>query len=272
MVTESPSNVAESETATRIEALVVGEWTFDKSTMVQLSPVGTEYDAPVTCYVIDHPAGTVLFDTGLSPELVSDPAGYGTGAAHMTELLDALDFEGGAPALLDDRGYAVSEIDTVVVSHLHMDHAGTLSQFSDAEIVVREPELQYAFWPTAQAQRLFYLDGDIVPLRGEEYTVTTPATTEYDVFGDGSVVAIETPGHAPGHQSLRVQLPDQVVYLGADIANHQEGLAAELGPAFTWSLDEAVESMRTIRERARADGGDIVLTHDRSDLDAFPYE
>lgn len=259
-------------TATRVEAIRVGEWTFDKSAMVQLSEFGTAYTAPVTCYLIDHPDGVVLFDTGIAHEMVADPETYGTGAPHMAELTETLELDDELPALLEDRGYGIGDVDTVVVSHLHTDHAGNLSLFTDAEILVREAELQYAFWPTAQAQRLFYLDGDVTPLRGAEYDVTTPAADEVDLFGDGSVVAFSTPGHSPGHQSLRVELPDEVVYLGADVANHQDGLARELGPSFVWSADEAVESMRRVRERAEHEDADVRLAHDHTDLEAFPYE
>lgn len=259
-------------TATSLTAFNAADWTMDFSLMVQARNVGEAYDAPCPFYLIEHPEGTVLFDTGVSHEMTTDPGSYGpSGAPHMADFVPGIDMtEADTPRnQLADAGYDPGAVDYVVLSHLHCDHAGNVTAFPDAEVVVQQEELRYAFWPEP-AQRLFYLAGDFVSLRSHEYSVT-PVAGSYDVFGDGIVTTLPTPGHSPGHQSLRVELPDEgTVVLGADVANHRVGYDNELAPSFAWSLPEAVESMRSVQQAAKSEDARVVLAHDRDDLDTLP--
>jgi glyoxylase-like metal-dependent hydrolase (beta-lactamase superfamily II) len=125
-------------------------------------------------------------------------------------------------------------------------------------------------WPTATAQALFYLDGDLEPLRSHEYDVTA-LTGRHDLFGDGSVEVFPTPGHSPGHQSLRVELPESgTVVLAGDVANLRAGYQQELPAAFSWSLDDATHSIRAVRRETGGDGGAVYLHHDQEDGERFP--
>jgi len=260
-------------TANELYKLNTADWTMDYSMLVQMQGMGEPYAATCPAYLIDHPEGTVLFDTGVSYDLISDPAAYGPfGAPHMEDLTEAADMseDQQLDRLLDDAGYEPGEVDYVVMSHLHTDHAGNLDLFDDSQIVVHDDELSYAFNPTATAQGLFYVDGDLTPFRNPAYDVRT-VTDSFDVFGDGSVVTVPTPGHSPGHQSLRVELPEAgTVVDAADVANHRDGYEAELLPAFTWSLDDAVRSIRRVREVVDRTDADLYLAHDREDQAELP--
>ncbi|PZQ60212.1 MAG: MBL fold metallo-hydrolase [Phenylobacterium zucineum] len=151
---------------------------------------------PVPSYLITHPKGRVLFDSGLHAATADDPV------AHVGEMLaryHQFDFEAGQEIAgrLADFGVDPASIDIVINSHLHFDHCGGNAQLPNADILIQRRELEHARavestrgylqveWDTGQKIRA--VDG------------------EYDVFGDGAVVCLPTYGHTPGHQSLRVR-------------------------------------------------------------------
>ncbi|MFC4249720.1 N-acyl homoserine lactonase family protein [Natribaculum luteum] len=258
-------------TVTSLYRLNTAEWTFDYSAAVQLQNPGEPYVGWCPCYLLEHPDGLVLFDTGISREMAADPESYGpNGAPHMVDFLETLDLEVGQSPTdhLHALGYEPEDVDYVVLSHLHTDHAGNVDSFPDAEVVVQKEELRYAFWPDG-VQRLFYLEGDISPLRGPSRDVTA-ITGEYDLFGDGSVVAFPTPGHTPGHQSLSVELDSGNVLLAADVANSRVGYEQDLVPSFAWSLEESLESIQTVRTRARLDDAEVIVHHDPDEQAKLP--
>ena len=258
-------------TANGLYRLNTVDWPMDFSMMVQMQRFGEPYDAACPFYVIEHPEGTVAFDTGVSRAMVEDPESYGPeGAPHMAEFTAGIEMgpESKPAALLGEIGYEPAEIDYVVMSHLHTDHAGNIDAFPNAEVIVQADELDYATEPVAPAQNLFYLDGDLAAFDDAD---TTTISGSYDVFGDGSVRTIPTPGHSPGHQSLRVELPDAgPVILAADLANHRDGYEMGFMPSFAWSLDDGVRSIRTVREQAEADDADVIIHHDQDDQARLP--
>lgn len=150
----------------------------------------------------------------------------------MAEIAQTTDPSAGdTPAeQLSDAGVGVDDIEYVVMTHLYTDHAGNMTDFPDAEFLVSQRELRYAWWPEP-VQQLFYLQGDLAFLQKPSRTVT-PVVGEYDVFGDGSVVVFSTPGHIPGHQSVRVDLGDETVILGGDVAQLRSGYESGFIPSF----------------------------------------
>jgi len=258
---------------TKLFSLNTAEWTFDKSMMARMQGVGEPYTAVCPAWLIDHPEGLVLFDTGVSYEMAENPADYGPyGAPHMEAFTGALEMtaDDTVSAQLVELGYDPSEVDTVVLSHLHMDHAGDIASFPDAEFVVQQAELNYAFWPADPVQRMFYLLGDFGMLRSDAFDVTVIAGG-YDVFGDGTLETIPTPGHTPGHQSLKVELDSGTVILGADVAHLMEGgYYGELMAVFNWDTEASIESLRKLKNVERRTDAEVYITHDADRFSELP--
>lgn len=250
-----------------LTVLNTADWTLDHSMLMQMQGIGEGYAGACPAYVVEHPEGTVLYDTGVSYEMRSDPESYGQfGAPHMVEFVQTLemDEEQHLPTLLEESGFTVDEIDVVVQSHLHTDHAGNLDQFVGTEVVVHKEELRYAGWPDP-AQQLFYLEGDLAPLRRPDANVR-PVSGRCDLFGDGSVVAFPTPGHTPGHMSLKLDVQGVgSLILASDAAGTHDGYEAGFVGPFNWSLDESLDSIRRIREEATRADAPVIVHHDQAD-------
>src|SRR5947209_5855143 len=214
---------------------------------------GTKVYNPYFMYVIEHPQGTVLFDCGAHPELGTHPESrLGEAAADFDMRLTANDR---LESCLDRIGMTPRDIDLVIQSHLHFDHAGGLGWLTHAPILVQREELTFARNPPVY-QELIYVQADFsMDLDWQELD------GDHDVFGDGRLVAISTPGHTKGHQSLLVRLEGQTVFLLADAAYLIEKMRSRSIPGILWSPDAIVASWDRIEEIERSDHARLVTTH-----------
>src|SRR5882762_3679554 len=167
---------------------------------------------PVPCYLIDHPKGKVVFDTGLHVAIQSDPAArLGILARFFSVTFHAGEDIAARLAALDVDAATIRHL---VTSHLHFDHAGGNAALPNARIVIQRREWEAGRDADRIAASAYnpadYDTGqDIFPIDGE-----------HDLLGDGSVTCIPTYGHTPGHQSLRVRLADGEVVLSSDACGH----------------------------------------------------
>ena len=164
---------------------------------------------PVPAYLIEHPKGRLLFDTGLHPDLRHEPERR-IGARRAAMF--AFDFPDGAEigARLRAIGRDPDRIDFIVSSHLHFDHVGGNALIPNATLVVQRREWEAGQAADAAEKRGFFaIDYDL----GHRLRLVDG---EHDVFGDGSVVCLPTHGHTPGHQSLKLRLDGGEVVLTAD--------------------------------------------------------
>ena len=200
---------------------------------------------PVPCYLVDHPRGRLLFDSGMHPALAEDAeARIGDEAKIFSvELATGEDVAPRLEAVDLDPG----RIDWVVNSHLHFDHAGGNALLPNARVLLQKAEWEAARDPDGIAANFYHpVDYDT----GQE-VVTVEG--EHDVFGDGSVVCVPTPGHTPGHQSLRVRLAGGDVVLTGDACYLRRTLEALHLPAI--AHDEAAMLRSLERLRALRDAG-----------------
>jgi N-acyl homoserine lactone hydrolase len=209
---------------------------------------------PYFLYVVKHPSGTLLFDSGAHPELATDPESrLGAAAADFEMRLSPDDH---IERRLSAIGLRPSDVDLVVQSHLHFDHAGGLEWVKHAPVLVQAEELTFAMDPPVY-QEAIYLRGDYdIGLNWQQLE------GDHDVFGDGRVMIISTPGHTRGHQSLLVRLDGQTVFLLADAAYLLEKMRSRRLPGLLWSPDAMIASWDRIEEIERSENAHLMTTHE----------
>jgi len=204
---------------------------------------------PIPSWLVRHPGGDVVLDAGLHPALADGPEALGPMAKLFTPEL--------APGGTVGTRLAEHDVDphgtlTVVVSHGHFDHVGGLCDLPNARLVVQRDE-----WEVMRSADAGGYDPALFDLGHDVQTVAG----EHDLFGDGAVVTVPTPGHTCGHQSLRVVTEDGPTILTADACYFTHTLDDEVLPPFAFDHDEQLRSLAMLR-RERARGTRIVPGHD----------
>ena len=130
----------------RLYAFSSGPLTLGKGFLVNLAPLDPPVTVPVGFFVIRHPRGNVLFDTGNNDKLITDPNYWPPALLAFKPAMTpevAIDFQ------LKKIGLTPDDITYVVVSHMHLDHGGNVGKFPKSTLVVQRDEMSNAFWPKA---------------------------------------------------------------------------------------------------------------------------
>jgi N-acyl homoserine lactone hydrolase len=224
---------------------------------------------PIPAFLVEHPeAGALLVDTGLPAAAVERGArALGRAAA----LVATMEMEPGQAVAdqLRGRGVHPADVRTVVLTHLHYDHTGSVAEFPHATFVVDGVE-----WRAARSRG---------PLRGysrrqidhpfdwREVDFADPAVTSFagfgrtiDLFGDGSVRLLSTPGHSPGHMSLALRLSGgKELLIAADAAFARRSIDDELVPVLCEDVHLYLRSLREIRRHLELTAGaEVICGHD----------
>jgi len=208
---------------------------------------------PIPAYLIRHPKGDVLFDTGMHLSMQTDArARLGRISARSTIHYVPGDE---ISAQLEKVDVAPEDIDIVINSHLHYDHAGGNAQIPNARVIVQAKEWEAANDPDLVARNNF-IPGDY-DLGHDVQTVDG----EHDVFGDGSVVCVPTHGHTPGHQSLKLRGSSCEHLLCGDACYLRRNLDEMRAPTIACDRTELLASLARIRD-LRARGVNILYGHD----------
>jgi N-acyl homoserine lactone hydrolase len=211
------------------------------------------FELPVSCTLLRHRQGNVLFDTGCAPEAAIDPqARWGGVARFMTPIFTPDDT---VVAQLPKLGLSPEDIDVVVCSHLHPDHCGCNAHFRRATIVCHAAELAAA--RAEDAEKMAYLPQDWDQPQG-----FTTIDGQHDLFGDGKIVLLPMPGHTPGMTTALVTLErDGRFLLAADAAPLAVNLVERITPKNNWNIDLATAALDEIR-RIEAGGATVIFGHD----------
>ena len=236
----------DEESAVRIEMLNVGWLTAGAGILHQGDALDRTVRLPVPAYVLETATERILIDTGLNPAAVADPI------AHYnrpdTFAVFGIEQEQSIAEQID-----VSTLTKVVLTHLHFDHAGALKLIpSSVPVVVQRSEWRAGEDEDAVKRNflfpLDYLDDEreVILIDGD-----------HDLLGDGSIELLLTPGHTPGHQSVRVG----GTVIGGDVVHFSSVLDDYRFPVFGDDLEEQGRSAD--RLRAMRDAGlEVLPGHD----------
>jgi N-acyl homoserine lactone hydrolase len=208
---------------------------------------------PMPMFAIDTDDGWVVFETGCDPNVMTDPEGT-WGRLAKAFRIDMAD-EDNPVARLATIGIGPADIGNLVVSHLHMDHAGGIRFFPDSRIHLQRAELRWALHPdTLGAAGFLRSDFDHPELTYELH--------EGDARIVDGVHVVLTDGHTPGHQSLVVDLPSGRFLITGDAAYQHRQIETGVPPPVTtddWAAARSLARIRAFRDR---DGATVLVNHD----------
>ncbi len=234
------------------------------SSMIPSVPKEKQRDItiPISMWIIDHPKGLVVFDTGNNVAVTDTCKTYW--APGICDFLkpsqtreDVIDMQ------LKKLGYSLDKVKIVVTSHSHLDHVGNIEMFPNAIHVFQKKELYQAWFPEKFQGRtspgLFVL-ADIDNAREFNYL---ELEGDYDLLGDGSLLILATPGHTLGHQSMKVRLAGgQTVILAADAIWMKENLEG-YPPSSNYSVMDYTHSLNRLKFTRDLEGAEIFMAHDQ---------
>jgi len=258
---------AESPAGMKLYAFSSGSMMLGKGFLQNLAPMEPKIQVPIGFFVIKHPKGNVLFDTGNNDKLITDSTYWGKLAsvfeAKMTPE-DAID------AQLAKIGLKPDDIKYVVVSHMHLDHGGNVGKFPNSTLIIQDDELSFAMFPDEPFAG-GYIPGDAQVLRSPVGT-SKPSLMDmvrlegdYDLFGDGSVVVHRSRGHTKGSQMLMVRLPKTgSTILTGDAVYFRENIEKNLIPNIALAYDPVgiVKGYDWVRRMKATENANYFTAHD----------
>ncbi len=197
------------------------------------------------CYFFQHERGTLLWETGVPDSVVGQKDGITSpnGAVVWFREITLKD-------QLERLGVKVDDITYVAMSHSHGDHVGNAHAFAKSKFLMQKPEHEFAMKATPKplddAQAVEVLAGD------------------RDVFGDGSLTLISTPGHTPGHQSLLVKLPKTgALLLTGDLVHFQYMWDNKVVPPFNFDKEQSLASIERVTKLIAQHKAQLWIGHDK---------
>jgi N-acyl homoserine lactone hydrolase len=210
-------------------------------------------------YLIVHPRGTLMFDAGAVP----DSHFKGDGTPVVEGVVTAT-----KPLLpqLAAAGYEPADITYFALSHFHSDHTGNANEFAGATWIVQKAERDFMFADNPQG---IIQPATYAALRNAKTKILN--SEDLDVFGDGTVVVMATPGHTPGHQVVAVKLVNRgTVVLAGDLYHYPEERTTGRIPTFEFDGEQSKPSRARIEQFVEANDAELWIEHDIATHAALP--
>ena len=236
----------------------------DESVWTPGKNVGRSIEFSSTCWLIKHGGAWLLWDTGVPEATLNDPRGWSTLPKLIVYHLDK-----SLTSQLAEIGLKPGDITYVAISHTHGDHIGNVDLFPEATVLMQRAEFNWIHssnGPNENVNQLMVLARKLLG---------TPKKLQLldgdtDVFGDGSVVLISTPGHTPGSQSLLVHLKKSgFIILSGDVAHSAENLQNDVVPTLNTDRAQSIASMEEIKRMIATYKATIFINHDKKQTDTL---
>ena len=210
---------------------------------------------PVPCYLIRHPQGDVMWDTGLPDAYHAQPVETPVYKMWVeTKLEDQLNSIGVSPG----------EVDYLIVSHSHLDHAGNVDLFTNAQWVLHQGEINFVSSDFAK-------NLGVTPNILRKDVETRIISGDLDLFDDGVINLYHMPGHTGGHMVLLLNLPETgPVLFSGDLYHFPESRERGLIPDFNFDAENTRLSIQRFEGLADETGATVIIQHNPKDLGVLP--
>jgi glyoxylase-like metal-dependent hydrolase (beta-lactamase superfamily II) len=220
----------------------------------------TTTDMSMACFLIAHPKGNLIWDTGAVPDDSWTPTGKMI--TQRVTLPDGqtreADVDKTLRGQLAEIGYSASDINFLALSHYHYDHTGNANEFAGATWLVPQLEKDAMFGGKYSGS----LQPSTFSALQKSKTIILKEN-EYDVFGDGSVIIKSAPGHTQGHQVLYVKLAKTGgVVLSGDLYHYPAEMTLDRVPTFEFSQEQTRASRKAVDAFLKKTGAQLWIQHD----------
>jgi N-acyl homoserine lactone hydrolase len=213
-------------------------------------------DMVTPCFLIAHPRGTLMWDTGEITDSAVKTDGTPTKQGAFTVTRPLL-------PQLAAIGYTPADITYLALSHYHGDHVANANSFAGSTWIVQKVERDAMFAPKAGDQKGAGAPTPALYSALEKSKVLLLNSEDHDVFGDGTVVIKFTPGHTPGHQSLFLKLPKTgPVLLSGDLYHYPEEMTLHRVPSFDFDKEQTAKSRAAMEDFVKKNHAQLWIQHD----------
>jgi glyoxylase-like metal-dependent hydrolase (beta-lactamase superfamily II) len=217
--------------------------------------VGEKQSLSVPCYLVVHPKGTLMWDTGVIPD-----SKVGSGPQGISSATKTLRSQ------MAEIGYAPEDIKYLALSHLHADHTANANDFAGSIWLVHQNERDAMFGgPRVPGS---FQPANFAKLKDSKTIILTEK--DYDVFGDGTVVIKYAPGHSPGHQILFLKLKESgPILIVGDLFHLPQEISMHRAPAVEYNKEQGAASRAMVLDFLQQTGARLWIEHDLATFDTL---
>ena len=236
----------------------------DESVWTPGENVGRSIEFSSTCWLIQRGTQWLLWDTGVPESALNDPKGWSTLPKLIVYHLDKTLTE-----QLATIGLKPHDVTYVALSHTHGDHIGNVRLFPNSTVLMQRAEYEWISTPDGPNDNVNQLKALARKLLGTpEHLKLLDGDT--NVFGDGSVSLVSTPGHTPGSESLLVHLKNSgFIILSGDVVHLEENFEKETVPSLNTDKAASIASMERVRRMIATYKAKLFINHDKAESDAL---